>query len=1087
MIRKPPKSVQIFIATLSARVRREFWFLMIGSILSLVLFSKSLLAQNTNRFGANRFVGLVAPNQDDLMFFLDSLSEDGPLQDSQMTIQKTQASIEKIRGLLREKPTSIAKTRLLRRLAAQYIDLSILQTKKVATTSERYTMSRSFEINGFLSPELNRSSMQDRLKSAESIRQAVEILRELSGKLSSSKVKQEVDLELGLALLRLESPDAFLYLDQYANQAGKTQKSSIAQLALAEHLVSKGKVNEAVKRLTSMTAIKSNLSNMKKIVDYSRFRLAWLRFTNDRQKGVLKGDDVASISQEVEDTLVKIASNPESTSPNLTSFSPGSQSHQNNRDRFDLVRESRFDLAQIWALQGKDQVAQAFFGKLKDSQSLDLFWTTYGSNLLRQGNHGEASLAIAKAIDGSSPNRLTFMAENLLIRAFYKSQQHTALVRTVGNIFVSYGPKSPWIQRFGSETAIKKLVLEGIKKRFRDLEEDYVNQAQKSDDSVLVEAALNLQNLHIATMPNDPNLWRVKLVSADILAKSGRIEESITRYLESFKSKGIDSPSRLRAGRKMVDLKVKLLTPEFNVIQLESIKSLPQSPKTLNLSDSMKILVEIVDRFSESYPKESDVPKLNFLTAAQLLNGGYLDPGLQRLDEITKKYPNTPEANQALKSFFEIHKLRKNFQRLVVWCTQFLKNPAYAKDQVLSAWVLSQLRDVQWAYSQQLISNKQDILAIKTLQQFQEMFPSDPLADLALSQMLDLHINRGSGSGAVSVADKLISVYPLSQYKKTAILRLADVYIQQAQFENAGHTMVTFAKLFPTDPKSPEIMLKGINQYEFAENIDMVRLTSQEFSVLFPTNSNALTVELKAADILEKNKDFANAIRMFLSIADRYARTRPEEAAQARAKAAVLTLNHLHGPTGRQSLNSLELMYFPLGGYQKAKEVIAAQKLRDLKLKSRELLGMASINPQNYASFEASHVELMRQVSGFQKSITTLIPISDTQTKVAAYLELGSIFDRIYRIYLAGAAISGFSAQEKEKYFKHREDVLSLSRQQCLASWQEGMRLAKADSSLFELHRQLSSKLSKIASGPYSDFNEEILDAKFVSHKVERD
>jgi TolA-binding protein len=557
----------------------------------------------------------------------------------------------------------------------------------------------------------------------------------------------------------------------------------------------------------------------------------------------------------------------------------------------------------------------------------------------------------------------------------------------------------------------------------------------------------------------------------------------IQRYFEILKSKGSSASTKQRILLELFELRIKPQQGRILEFPLTELTAL--NPQAKPIPIEIKMDLEIIDRYLALYPQDPQASGLKLLKGRILWNQNQFGRAIEVMHQLIESYTNAPESKQAMDLVLEYHRIRKKYDRLCEAAGAFLKHPLAQRDQQYQTVLLTALRNGLWEWAQALKAEEKP-QASNIFLKFQHLFPDDQLADQALAQVVDLNIARGNGSGATSAGTKLFTSYPLSVYRRSILLKVADVFVQQTQFENAGEVYRLYAKEYPKDSGSPDLLLKAKQFYDYTENHDGSNLISQEFLSLYPDHPQAINVELAIAEGLEEAQDFEKSLIIFKNISDRYRESNQEEAMYAQIKHALILLNNVNSSQGRALLTSVEPSVMNSPKLYRAKEALAKQKMKENRQQMRNVLDIANLQQETYPEFDRTHADLLKKVSEIQKVYLQLIEIGDLTTKGEGFLELGNLYEKLSKKYSKGLKNPKFTQKEREKYNAQREEVLNLCRQQMVASWNEGYRLTKVSSETRDIQRKISLKLSRMERGLVKDFSEESLEAGYISQHLSK-
>jgi len=227
-------------------------------------------------------------------------------------------------------------------------------------------------------------------------------------------------------------------------------------------------------------------------------------------------------------------------------------------------------------------------------------------------------------------------------------------------------------------------------------------------------------------------------------------------------------------------------------------------------------------------------------------------------------------------------------------------------------------------------------------------------------------------------------------------------------------------------------------------------------------------------------------LKVIKKISEKYKESSQETAIYAQVKHALILLNHTQPKLGRSLVNLIDTQVMNAPRLYRAKEALARQKLADTKISFLQVMRTANLESDDFVEFEKGSLELQRMVSEFQQILLNLIEVADTETKGECFLELSNLYENLVKIYRSTYKYSQIEGRDREKFRKHRDEIIALSRKQILSSLREGYRVTQSSGSASAINRKISFKLSKWSLGQEIEFKEDFLDSRYVVRGIAR-
>jgi cellulose synthase operon protein C len=400
-------------------------------------------------------------------------------------------------------------------------------------------------------------------------------------------------------------------------------------------------------------------------------------------------------------------------------------------------------------------------------------------------------------------------------------------------------------------------------------EEAQKRREQDKNDKVKYIEATRFYKLYLEKFPAHKNAYDMRFYLAEIYYQLEDYSSASKYYVECINDKSNNAHlreaavSNTQALTFLEEKEYKEIMKGKNLSQQDTYPKIPfgiWAPK----------LIEACNQFITLFPNDEKVPDIIYQKAKLYYNYNNFDDAMLPLVELTSKYQKAQVTNFARKMILDIYGIRKDWDNIILWADNFLKDPYFATPEN-KTYLLGLIQDATFKKAFDLSKKNENEKAAQIFVSLQEKYPDSKLADKALYNAILNYLLVNKMSSAASIFTRLEKQYPSSENVAKANLAIANNYESKFDYRKAAEYYEIFADREPKSAKAPDCLYNAALYRETMEEYPKAIENYKKYISLYPTKKDVPDITFNIAMIYEKSKDFKNAADSFQKYYIRYA------------------------------------------------------------------------------------------------------------------------------------------------------------------------------------------------------------------------
>jgi TolA-binding protein len=868
------------------------------------------------------------------------------------------------------------------------------------------------------------------------------------------KFEKQPDLlfHLALALIRVNSANANIYLEKLQKEFPKSKWAAAAALASAEQLFYQSKFDDARK-----IYLTSEKSSNKLVQYYARYKAGWIDSYAGAKNPALRNSGY--------DKLEKTAQ-----------IATGKKGY---RDL--LADEAANDLVWFWSENYEEARAKAFFKGKRE----ELYFLTLERIAWKHETAGKPKNAVAvyTQIAAQAPTRVRApLTDARLMQLLLAGGDFPALAQLIDRIHQQYRPDGAWFKRHNGQD-IAKSVVPGLLKDQSYLAANKMHDALSGGNRAALAPTLASSARILATFPKGDQSYMLRFRYASALETGGKTMDAATAYLEVAKSDEMDSRYREAASKKMI------------AVQSAYVASLKLKPgpapgsllKEAKIPAPQRLLVEIIDVYTGFFNDHPQVASYLLTAAKTETDYGHYKSAVIRFDKLVSQHPSSPEAFTAIRTVTEIHTRQKEWVKLIAVSRNYLKRDVLTQTAGVQSHLRQSLRTGMWEKAKDELAKGEALVSAKSFMEFQAEFPKDPEADSALSFATTIYADKGKGKDASSAGMLLTSTYPASKYRPNVMAKVAGVQEEMLEFASAAAVYQAFAQSYPRDRRAADALKKSVFHFIQSGSGDNATSALALLTKGYPTTAEAAAAQERYARFLETNDEFFAAAKAWETQAQ-LVRSAPDEVLFAQAKAAWLldqVVEERPAAQARMASLAAQLTKLPVARAQGARGLVAGYMMRAFDEKILELSSF-DIEFSNKIDFAASSERLAKQLADLEAQQRQILAVGSTERTPEGLFKLATCYELAIKAYQGSPIESEFSAADLHALDSAKEQKVFAYKTALLKNFELSYAAAGSGGSYNEWRVLAHKKLAKLKPEKYVDISETILRPQYTEVHLSR-
>jgi TolA-binding protein len=664
------------------------------------------------------------------------------------------------------------------------------------------------------------------------LKNGIAILRKLVNDFPASPKTPKALYVLGQSMLLSNNDNAEEFLTRLVKNFPKSEVYPDGCLALGEFYFEKRKMNLAQENYKKALHFKEHKAFL-----YALYKLGWTNY-NLAHESTDRSEKLFEQSLSSMKLVVKMTSKSKANSKSVN-----------------LHEEAINDLVVIWADAGKIEGALAFFKEVEAEGKYYDMLERLGNIYAEQGKRQDAT-EIFKKIIAEKPLRKRNPA--VLTKMVEISEDGINIGQVADNIknmndFLSVD--GAWSKEWQADKELTAKVLENRERITKYYGTKFHKINQKSANKSYAKAAGKIYSNYLDNFPKNESAYEIRYYYADLLLTLEQPEASARQFLIVAQTPNKNKYQK-EASKSAVD------AAEENLVRSKiNDQSMVPSKSTVPLPKARVLWKESIESFVKFFPLDPLAPDMMFSLASTLYRYGFQNDAVAIYTTISNTFPHTKQGKDSAKFVVEYEFERKNYDAVYSRASTYLKVPKLIEDKTLHSYLVVRIREAVFGKGLVLEEAKKFREAGDHFSSFQKTYPSDEIADRALTNAIKNYYRAGYIAGVVTASELLISTYPKSSFRADVLTSLAETHENMGEFEKAQASYMLFSSLYPNDPRSKIAVInaarlrKGLGKTNDAKTAYLFYIKTWPTDPLVPATKKELANMLELAKLKSEARE----------------------------------------------------------------------------------------------------------------------------------------------------------------------------------------------------------------------------------------
>ena len=385
-----------------------------------------------------------------------------------------------------------------------------------------------------------------------------------------------------------------------------------------------------------------------------------------------------------------------------------------------------------------------------------------------------------------------------IVETMYNFGRSSEIIRTVNHWVKNYGPGSSWARANKGNPGLLREAFKLQEVTVRNYCLKNHETFTKTKNKRAKNLALNLYKIYFRHYTHSAFLDQMRFFYGELLFDSGKYISAVRSYEEVIskfpKSKYVKSAyiNQLLALEKALpkDQKIKQLVGK--------------SEKPIEFPGAIKGFMKVAERYVNTFPRESNVPDILYRKAALYYRFNQFALAAKYFKKLSDEHPTSKLVSDVGGILLDIYNKNKDYKSLEALAVQLVQNKNVKPDVLRDA--KSVLEQISFTKAQKLAFEKKYKESAELYEKFARQNPRSPLAPTAF---YNAGLNFEKAKDRLKALSMYSAVLTYKSQKNTNIHKkskefLAVLYEKLGFYKTAASSYVSFAKSYPSDPKSSD-------------------------------------------------------------------------------------------------------------------------------------------------------------------------------------------------------------------------------------------------------------------------------------------
>lgn len=331
----------------------------------------------------------------------------------------------------------------------------------------------------------------------------------------------------------------------------------------------------------------------------------------------------------------------------------------------------------------------------------------------------------------------------------------------------------------------------------RDITTKIQQNAKKTNRADDYRAAIDGYDEYLAMFPNSKFASAILLNQAEALFLLKRHAEAGLKY-EQLVRRG---PAKSR--KSMFDSSIQA----YALV----LKSQDKASK-LELTEAREGFRTLGMAFVRAFPRDPANPMIIFNIGRTYYDERDFDKAIQNFKNFIKGYPSNKEATTAAQLILDSYNQREDYDGLIKTGRELAANKQLGDDGFRND-VSEIVKQAEYRKIQDQVGDPRSRDYAKKLLSFASKYQGSSLGDQALYEAF-VNLKKQKSAAAYEPGEQLLLKHADSKYAKEVVGQMGQMAVNTGDYRRAARYFETFARKYPKDPTSPELLKSAATMRE---------------------------------------------------------------------------------------------------------------------------------------------------------------------------------------------------------------------------------------------------------------------------------
>ena len=466
---------------------------------------------------------------------------------------------------------------------------------------------------------------------------------------------------------------------------------------------------------------------------------------------------------------------------------------------FIFTDEAIEDLVLFYTYSSKPpELAKSFFLNLLDEKTAWILLKRLAYAYRDTGQTKSVLVLFEELIDQNPVGEKAFEYQYQIVETMYNFGKISKIISSLSTWVKNYGPDSSWAQsNRGNQNLLRRaFTLQEVTVRNYGLKNHETFRRTKSNRAKTL--ALSFYKIYFNYFAKSRFSDQMHFFYGELLFDTQRYVSAVKSYEEVIANFSDSKYAKAAYVNQLLALE-KVLPKEAEIQKLVG-----KGEEPVELSRYVKSFMKIATRYVSKFPREKNIPSILYRMAALYYKFNQFSMAAKYFKKLSDEHPTSKLVSNVGGILLDIYNKNKDYKSLEELALKLTQNKNV--DPVLLREVKSVLEQISFKKAQDLALNKQYRESAVLYEKFAR---SNPRSSLAPSAFYNAGLNfekSGDRLKAIAMYSSVLTYKGRQNAKirKNSQKFLAILYEKLGFYKTAASAYVSFAKAYPSDPKSSD-------------------------------------------------------------------------------------------------------------------------------------------------------------------------------------------------------------------------------------------------------------------------------------------